>query len=508
MVFSSHIFIFYFLPLAIALYYAVGGTFRLVLLTLLSYVFYAWANPWFVLVLLWSTVFDFCCGNLIYGHWQPFGRREEADGHPAPSVGLKKLFLVLSLIDNLGLLFAFKYFAFAEGNLNNLRAAVGLEPYRLLRVLLPVGISFYTFESISYVVDIYRGLIKPASVTAMEAATADKVILPEVKTTLATELRAFLNFACYLAQFPHLVAGPIIRFQDLEPQMYQRRHSIEKFSRGIFFFCLGFAKKVLIADTMGEVADYAFNGRPAVWSDAWFGLFGYTFQIYFDFSGYTDMAIGLGLIFGFEFIKNFDSPYKSASITEFWRRWHISLSSWLRDYLYFGLGGNRRGKLRTYINLMTVMLLGGLWHGASWTFIAWGGIHGAWLALERLLGRRNVLWRAPRFIQVAITFLVVAIAWIFFRSSDFHGATEYLVTLFRFDSPVTGTIKLAHLGLWTYPHLIGLFTAAVIAFWGVQTWDLAKRVTPALAIFAMAVFGASLVAFAMRSVTPFLYFRF
>jgi len=371
-----------------------------------------------------------------------------------------------------------------------------------------VGISFYTFESISYVVDIYRGQCKPASVTAWRAAEVLGDSLPAGKSRLAIELRAFLNFACYLAQFPHLVAGPIIRFQDLGPQMYERRHTLEKFSRGIFFFCLGFAKKVLIADTMGEVADYAFNGRPAVWSDAWFGLFGYAFQIYFDFSGYTDMAIGLGLIFGFEFRKNFDSPYKSASITEFWRRWHISLSTWLRDYLYFGLGGNRRGSLRTYINLIVVMLLGGLWHGASWTFVAWGGIHGGWLAFERFLGRRNILWRTPHSLQVAVTFFIVCLAWVFFRCSDFGSAINYFVTLFRFGSPITGTIKVAHLGLWTYPHLTAMFAAAAIAFWGVQTWDLAKRVTPAWAGFALLVFGASLAAFAMRSVTPFLYFRF
>jgi alginate O-acetyltransferase complex protein AlgI len=508
MVFSSHIFIFYFLPLAIALYYAVSGSFRLVLLTLLSYVFYAWANPWFVLVLLWSTAFDFSCGNLIYGHWQPFGRRADVDGNPALSTAWKKLFLVLSLIDNLGLLFAFKYFAFAEENLNALRTAIGLEPYRLLRVLLPVGISFYTFESISYVVDIYRGRTKPASVTATEAAKANKVILPTGKSTLAIELRAFLNFACYLAQFPHLVAGPIIRFQDLEPQMYRHRHSIEKFSRGIVFLCIGFAKKILIADTMGEVADYAFGGHPAVWCDAWFGVLAYAFQIYFDFSGYTDMAIGLGLMFGFEFAKNFDAPYKSASITEFWRRWHISLSSWLRDYLYFPLGGNRRGRLRTYFNLMVVMLLGGFWHGAQWTFVVWGAIHGAWLSLERILGKRSIYWRFPRFLRVGLTFIIVCIGWVFFRSDNLSSAWDYLLMMFRFNAVPTPVIKITHLGMWTETHVVCMILAALIAFLGIQTWDLAKRVNPLTAVFALAVFWVSVAALSIRSYTPFIYFRF
>jgi len=385
---------------------------------------------------------------------------------------------------------------------------IGLEPRSILHVVLPVGISFYTFESISYVVDIYKGRAKSSSATAYHRAALAAAGPPRGAAALAVELRGFVNFACYLAQFPHLVAGPIIRYQDLEPQMYQRSHSLRNFSRGIVFFCLGFAKKILIADTMGQVADYVFNGRPAVWSDAWFGLFAFAFQIYFDFSGYSDMAIGLGLLFGFEFIKNFDSPYKSASITEFWRRWHISLSTWLRDYLYIELGGNRRGAARTYVNLFVVMLLGGLWHGASWTFAIWGAIHGLWLALERLLGRRSFAWGTPRFVRVGVTFLLVCIAWVFFRAANLAAAMDYLHTLFHFTAGASGTIKIAHVGMWTYPNLAAIVCAAIIAFWGIQTWDMARRVTPLTAAIALAVFGASLLVFSMRSVTPFLYFRF
>jgi len=508
MVFSSHIFIFYFLPAALVLYYASRNSWRLVVLTLLSYIFYAWTSPWFVIVLLWTTFVDFCCGNLIYGNWQPLGWRGDAGGNPTPARLQRRVFLVLSLCNSLGVLFAFKYFAFATENLNALRAIVGWEPFHVLHFLLPIGISFYTFESISYILDIYQHRARPASIMAREAAIQAGAHLRPGQTTFNIELRGLLNFACYISQFPHLVAGPIIRFQDLERQMYERRHTIEKFSRGIIFLCLGFAKKILIADTMGEIADYAFGGHPAIWSDAWFGVFAYAFQIYFDFSGYSDMAIGLGLMFGFEFAKNFDAPYKSASITEFWRRWHISLSSWLRDYLYFGLGGNRRGKTRTYFNLMLVMLLGGLWHGAQWTFVIWGAIHGAWLCVERVFGKQPFYAKSPHFIRVGLTFFIICIAWVFFRSADAREAGTYLTTMFRFSSMPSPVTKIAHLGMWTYPHVYGMIAAAVIAFLGVQTWDIAKRVTPMTAAFALLVFWVSIATLSIRSYTPFLYFRF
>jgi alginate O-acetyltransferase complex protein AlgI len=507
-VFSSHIFIFYFLPLAILIYYAARAPWRLGVLTLLSYFFYGWANPWFVLLLAWSTLVDFCCGNLIDGHWHPFGWHADAQADPRPPRWQKKLFLVISLCNSLGVLFAFKYFGFAEDNLNAIRRTFGLEPFRILQVILPVGISFYTFESISYVVDIYRGKARSSSVAAKRAAEAAGRHFKPGQTSLNVELHGLITFACFISQFPHLVAGPIIRFQDLEPQMYRRHHTLEKFSRGIIFLCLGFAKKILIADSMGEIADFAFNGHPAVWSDAWLGVLAYAFQIYFDFSGYSDMAIGLGLMFGFEFIKNFDAPYKSSSITEFWRRWHISLSTWLRDYLYITLGGNRKGTARTYCNLMIVMLLGGLWHGASWTFVVWGGIHGGWLALERMLGKKNLYWRAPQFVRVGLTFLIVCIAWVFFRSSDLREAGHYLCTMFHFGVGATPVDRIAHFGLWTYPHLLELFAAAAIAFFGIQTWDLARRVTPAVAAFSLVVFLAAILTLSVRSYTPFLYFRF
>ena len=226
---------------------------------------------------------------------------------------------------------------------------------------LPLGISFYTFESMSYVIDVYRGQ--------------------------ARAIRNIVDFAAFVSMFPQLVAGPIIRFSEIADQIRSRTHTITKFSRGVAFLSLGMAKKVLLANPCGKVADLAFESGSLTLLDAWYGVLAYAFQIYFDFSGYSDMAIGLGLMMGFVFAKNFDAPYTSQSITEFWRRWHISLSTCLRDYLYVPLGGNRKGRLRTYVNLMAVMLIGGLWHGTSWTFLVWGGIHGALLAFERMLGK-------------------------------------------------------------------------------------------------------------------------
>ena len=246
----------------------------------------------------------------------------------------------------------------------------GLSLGTVIRVTLPLGISFYTFQSMSYSIDIYRGDAKP--------------------------IRNFVDFACYVSMFPQLVAGPIIRFQEVADQLESRTHTLEKFARGVAFFSMGMAKKILLANPCGKVADLVFDAGSQATLDAWWGVVAYSFQIYFDFSAYSDMAIGLGLMLGFVFPKNFDSPYISQSITEFWRRWHISLSTWLRDYLYIPLGGNRKGKSRTYVNLALVMLLGGLWHGAAYTFVVWGAIHGAMLAAGTAAGQRQPL---PAFAQ-------------------------------------------------------------------------------------------------------------
>jgi alginate O-acetyltransferase complex protein AlgI len=509
MVFSTHIFIFYFLPAALALYYAVGRSMRMPVLTLSSYAFYGWTNPWFVLLILWSTVVDFCCGNLIYGHWRLLGPVERGqDGAPRVSSAQRNLFLVVSLVSNLGMLCFFKYFMFAEENLNRLLLLFGKPEMNILVVLLPAGISFYTFESISYNVDIYFGRAKPASVWVARAHERGGGGPDGLWTKLKLELKAVSAFACYITQFPHLVAGPIIRYQDLERQLHERTHTVEKFGRGVFFFALGLGKKILIANPVGELADTAFRAESLHWLDAWYGVFSYAFQIYFDFSGYSDMAIGLGLMFGFEFAKNFDSPYKSQSITEFWRRWHISLSTWLRDYLYIPLGGNRKGEVRTYFNLMVVMLLGGFWHGASWNFLVWGAIFGGWLAFERILGKSPVYARFPSPLRVALTFLIVCLAWVFFRADDLHAATRYLGSLFNLGGGVDRNALLLRAIFYEPGHVVVMLVAACIAFFGIQVWDLSRNVTPLRASLALGVFVCSLVVMSAQSFNPFLYFQF
>lgn len=509
MVFSSHIFVFYFLPFALLTYHAAPRALRMPVLTLVSYIFYGWTNPWFILLILWSTIVDFCCGNLIYGQWRWLGPvTVNPNGEPRASERQRKTFLVISLVSNLGMLCFFKYFMFAEENVNALLSALGRNEFNILVILLPAGISFYTFESISYNVDIYYGRAKPAGAWIARLASSAGTGVMTRWERLKQEMRAINAFACYITQFPHLVAGPIIRYQDMERQLHERTHTWEKFSRGVFFFVLGFAKKVLIANPMGEIADTAFQAGGLHWLDAWYGLFGYAFQIYFDFSGYSDMAIGLGLMFGFEFAKNFDSPYQAASITDFWRRWHISLSTWLRDYLYIPLGGNRAGELRTYGNLLVVMLLGGFWHGASWTFLAWGAIHGAWLSVERLLGKTSFYGWAPRTLQILLTFLIVNLAWVFFRSPDLASALEYTGQLFGSGGSLPATSVLPRAILYSPDHVIAMAVATGLAFFGVQTWDLSKNVTPWRAATAMGLFAWALMALSTQTFNPFLYFQF
>ena len=344
MVFSTPIFLFYFLPIVLLCYYvlsfllrAAGGSLggvsfgRNAFLLLASYVFYGWWNPWFIVLMFTVTALNYCCALVVV--------------RPGASARLRFWSMTLAIVLSLATLGFFKYFMFFETNLNHVLAWFGADTVRVLEVLLPMGISFYTFHALSYSIDVYRGTAPP--------------------------VRSFVDFACYIALYPQLVAGPIIRYNTVAGQLVSRSHTWDKFSSGVALFAMGFSKKILLANPMGQVADTAFNARALTTVDAWFGVLAYAFQIYFDFSGYSDMAVGLGRMIGFEFPKNFDSPYRAESITDFWRRWHISLSTFLRDYLYIPLGGNKRGPRRTYVNLLVVMLLGGLWHGANWTFIAW-----------------------------------------------------------------------------------------------------------------------------------------
>ncbi len=482
MVFSSHLFLYYFLPVALLLYALAPRRLRHLLLTLLSYAFYGWSNPLFVFLLLFSTAVDYFCGLAIaYDgfHWR--GRPPQ----PAPTEPRSRLqrgMLMLSILTNLGLLGFFKYFNFAAENLALLSQWLGIPGLEaVMRVTLPLGISFYTFQSMSYTIDVYRGQ--------------------------ARALRDFTDFACFVSMFPQLVAGPIIRFSEIADQLRAHPVTLEKFARGVAFFTLGLAKKILLANPCGKVADTAFAAAGLGAVDAWYGVTAYAFQIYFDFSGYSDMAIGLGLMLGFVFPKNFDSPYLSESITEFWRRWHISLSSWLRDYLYIPLGGSRHGAGRTYLNLMLVMLLGGLWHGAAWNFVVWGGIHGGWLALERLAGKTSFYRHLPRPARIVITFLIVLIAWVFFRAADLPAALSYLGCMFGLDGGHANALLVR--GIIRQPYYLGVAAVAALAVWcAPQSWDLSRSLGwgKALAVAALLLLAAGVLA--TQAYNPFIYFIF
>ena len=519
MVFSSHLFMFYFLPTALVLYYASPRPVKHAVLTLLSYVFYGWANPLFVVLMMTSTVIDYLCGLAMTGQFrrgawvrpvaqlQPLTDREyrkgpwthwllvpkilrwvrRSDGDRTPG---QKIALLISIASNLSLLGFFKYFNFFVANYNALAGGIegllgveGLGIETALRITLPLGISFYTFQSMSYSIDVYRGE--------------------------ARAIRNFTDFSCYVSLFPQLVAGPIIRFQEVDDQLRSRTHSVEKFARGASFIALGLAKKVLIANPCGKVADTVFDAAGAGLVDSWWGVAGYSFQIYFDFSAYSDMAIGLGLILGFVFPKNFDSPYRSASITEFWRRWHISLSTWLRDYLYIPLGGNRAGNRRTYVNLALVMLLGGLWHGAAWNFVIWGGIHGGMLALERARGKASAYARLPHPLRVATTYVIVLFTWVFFRSADLGSALSYCGGMLGlrglYGDPAAPLLG----GLIYQPYYLGVMAIAAMVTWSFpQTWDFTRRLTPARAAAAVSALLLGLVMLTTQSYNPFIYFIF
>ncbi|NPV47744.1 MAG: MBOAT family protein [Armatimonadetes bacterium] len=482
MVFSSHLFLFYFLPTALALYYTCPWRWRSLLLTVLSYIFYGWANPWFVFLMLVSTAIDYCAGQFICGRWTiPWCRGEEPAGPGLPSARQRKTALVASMVSNLSLLGFFKYLGFAQTNLNYLLHLFGHEGVRVFEVVLPVGISFYTFQSMSYAIDLYRGHAKPA--------------------------RDFLDFACYVSLYPQLVAGPIVRYQDLADQLVERQHTVGQFAQGVLFLAFGLAKKILLANPMGEVADAAFGASALTPLQAWTGVLGYAFQIYFDFSGYSDMAIGLGLMLGFRFKRNFDLPYISQSITEFWRRWHISLSTWLRDNLYIPLGGNRLGPRRTYINLAAVMLLGGLWHGAQWTFVIWGAIHGALLALERWHGKTTLYARLPRPLPTLLTFGLVLITWVFFRAESLPAALQYLGSMFGLG-PRPAATQLLDAVLFAPQYLL-IFAVCVLVHWlKWDTWDIAYDLKPVRLVGAAAALTCSVAVLFTQSYNPFLYFRF
>ena len=476
MVFSSYLFLFYFLPVALGAYFAVPVAARALVLTGVSYVFYGWANPAFALVMLISTMLDFACGLGIEQ------LRDPALSQRRPR--LERLLVVASVLGNLSLLAFFKYFHFSVESYNAAVAALGWDAAQwdpLFRMALPLGISFYTFQSMSYTIDIYRGD--------------------------ARAVRDPVTFACYVSMFPQLVAGPIVRFREIAGQLLAREHTLEKFARGVALFSLGLAKKVLLANVCGRVADTCFDAGSLAALDAWYGLFAYAMQIYFDFSGYTDMAIGLGLMLGFVFSRNFDAPYRSASLADFWRRWHQSLSYFLRDYVYIPLGGNRLGHTRTGVNLLMVMLLGGLWHGAAWNFVAWGAFHGAGLLGEHNLARRGWATRWPRPVRVLLTFVVVSLGWVLFRAPDLHAAMDYYASLFRLAPLGEGRFLIG--GLIYQPYYLLTFGAALVVTWGAPASVVfTERLTLLRAVWVLGVLLAAVSVMLTQAYSPFIYFTF
>jgi alginate O-acetyltransferase complex protein AlgI len=490
-VFSSHLFVFGFLPLALAAYHLAPRRAKHLVLTLFSYLFYGWTNPAFVPLLLLSTAIDWYAGLVqATERWWPFGAaRELAPLAPlaqdTPRSRIQRAALVASLISNLSLLGFFKYFHFALGSWNFAATRLGLDAATIetaLTVTLPLGISFYTFQSMSYSIDVYRGR--------------------------AAAMPSFVDFACFVSMFPQLVAGPIVRFSEVADQLRSRDHTLAKFARGAAFFSVGLAKKVILANPCGSIADLVFDAPTSSALDAWTGLAAYAFQIYFDFSGYSDMAIGLGLMLGFVFPKNFDSPYRSRSFTEFWRRWHLSLSTWLRDYLYVPLGGNRKGPRRTYVNLLAVMLLGGLWHGAAWNFVAWGGLHGAFLAAERAAGGGERLWRfVPSPLRTAFVFGLLLLTWVPFRAADLPAALAFYGRLF--GSAPAGEAGALVSALIAPPYLLGtLAVAAGVTWLAPPAWTWTRELGIGKAVGCLTLLATALALLATQEFNPFLYFLF
>jgi alginate O-acetyltransferase complex protein AlgI len=465
-VFTSHIFLFYFLPVVLLIYYVLPR-YRNVFLTLSSYVFYGWWEPWFVILMMISTGLDYTCGGIISA--------------PGASPRRRKLALIIAISGDLGLLAFFKYYTFTAENLNRLLGTFGTGMLPVLSIALPIGISFYTFESMSYTIDVYRRIVKPA--------------------------RSLSDLSCFISLFPHLVAGPIVRYNIIADQIAYREHTSEKFAQGVALFILGFSKKILLANPMGATADAVFGAGAPMAADAWVGVIAYAFQIYFDFSGYSDMAVGLARMFGFIIPKNFATPYLSESITEFWRRWHISLSTWLRDYLYLPLGGNQRGPRRTYINLALVMLLGGLWHGANWTFLVWGAYHGSLLAFERWRGKKTLYAWMPRPARVALTFVLVLISWVLFRSPNLSHAISYLGSMFGLTTAAKSAVLLGA-EIYTPYHLTILAICAGLSFQPFEVYDWVAELDWPKAFALAPLFLFAIAAMFTQAFNPFLYFQF
>lgn len=476
MVFSSITFLFAFLPLVLVGALVSPKNTRNLFLLIASLIFYAWGELYFVALMLASIAMNFVIGSIISQRVAVAEKQRAA-----------KYWLGAGITANLALLGYFKYANFLAENWNLVAAHLGSGAVNPDAVHLPLGISFFTFQAMSYLIDVYRGEAKHD--------------------------RNPINIALYIALFPQLIAGPIIRYHDVSEQLRDRVMSIDLAYSGLRRFVYGLAKKVLIANPLGEVADqiFAVNGNDLTTPVAWLGIACYTLQIYFDFSGYSDMAIGLGRMLGFRFLENFNYPYIATSIQDFWRRWHISLSNWFRDYLYIPLGGNRVGFARTYFNLVIVFFLCGLWHGASWNFVIWGLLHGAFLVIERA-GFSRVLKTLPAGIAHLYTLLAVMIGWVFFRAETLPEALAYLKAMFV---PGSGNAALHYPAQYIDSHLmivlvLGVLLATPVGKICHQRWLHPAGGMGELTTLASlsTLFLLCLLSLAAGAYNPFIYFRF
>ena len=472
MVFSSQIFLFYFLPTFLVGYFvlyrlhAKHSTLNF-FITIFSYIFYGWLEPWLVFLMFGCTLVVYVAGRFISA--------------PGASRLQRNLALGTAIAVNLGALGYFKYYMFGMGVLNDVVTKLGCEPFSVMTVLLPVGISFYSFQSMSYAIDVWRGTAPP--------------------------VKDFATFACYVALFPQLVAGPIVRYNTVAEELATRKHTLENFVRGMVFFCFGFAEKIFLANQVGIIADRVFAADAPGVLNSWWGSLAYMFQIYFDFSAYSNMAIGLGLMLGFHFPRNFDGPYRSKSITEFWKRWHISLTSWFRDYLYIPLGGNRVGKARLYFNLFMVMFVSGVWHGANWTFVCWGLYHAFFMIVERANNKQALYAKMPKVVQLVATQVIVLFGWVLFRADNIGEAWRMWKCLLGLNA-VSSADAILSAEIFTPSCQFFMALAFMLSFWKFRSYDWCDKVSPQRVAIAFVIFIVAVLALFTQSYNPFLYFQF
>lgn len=471
MVFSSNIFLFFFLPIFLIAYFVTPQKFRNYTLLFFSIVFYAYGAPDFVFLLVGECIINYF---LVRG----MAKTEK--------VGTKKLLCGLSVIMALGLLLYFKYANFFMENLNTVLGWTHHEPLDWMKVALPIGISFFTFQSITYTIDVYRGTTPPS--------------------------QKLTDYVLYIMMFPQLIAGPIVNYNSVAAQLVERTSTMEDRVVGFYRFVIGLAKKVLIANTMAAYADQVFgmNYGDLATGTAWIGILAYTFQIYFDFSGYSDMAIGLGKMMGFRFPENFNDPYTSRSVTEFWKRWHMTLGNFIMNYLYIPLGGNRKGKGRMYFNLWLCFLLSGLWHGASWTFVLWGAFHGLFICADKLF-LKNALKKTGTIPSVIITFFLVAMGWVLFRVDTAADAGSFYKALFAFNGGLTVA---GDAQFWCTFALAVVFSFLTLIPFGQRLQDsifadsYSKPLSWTMFAITLVLFILSAGSLCVSDFNPFIYFRF